>query len=334
MSASYPDKAYRVLRLDDKDRNKKSVLIGLHHSEDGFTQFSVSSCGVGQPAFLTPCVSLRALDLQSEIAINEELERAVCQMELNGYDLVSDVDTVVQELPELLANAEMPAWVTADNYFRQNESSIEDGLLVEVIGGLRTWVVIDEGVAFLDAKTQKSISPMISQHTLNGIAKSFANDALGRTVLEAFVSDGNVLITDALKINGVDVSDKDYTAVVRQLEKTIPSSSSSSAVSDVRIAQPIRSIEHSVRVLADSDSALRPVLYAKHNRKESTLIDRYRGVQVQFTQSKNGYSDLNYIDFEFTAKDTQLPIAQFPSFDNEYTAVGVRPGTDRMPVLF
>lgn len=334
MAKEFPDKAYRVLRLDDKEQERQSVIIGLHRSDDDFTQFSVSSYGYGQPAFLTPCVSLRALDLSNTIAINEELERAICQMELNGYDLASDTDTIVQELPELFDSVKAPAWSTAEEYYANNENVIDACQLVEVPCGLRVWLVIDDNVQFIDAKTHKRVNVSVSQYSLDALLKSFKNDADGRTVLEAFVSDGNVLITDAIRIKGNGVSQDKYSAVLRQLQKALPDPFVESQGSEIKLGQPVCLAEHALKVLANSDSALRPALYAKQDRNKPVIIDRYRGFEVQFAQQEKGVAKLNYIDFEFAAESTQMPIQSFPAFDNEYTSVGIRPGTDRIPVLF
>jgi hypothetical protein len=334
MAKQFPDKAYRVLQLDDKERERQSVIIGLHRSDDDFTQFSVSSYGFGQPAFLTPCVSLRALDLSNPNAINEELERVVCQMELNGYDLVSDTDMMVHELPEIFDSVKAPAWSTAEDYYTDNESVIDSCQLVEVPCGLRIWLVIDDNVQFIDAKTLKRIHISVSQYSLDALRKSFKNDANGRTILETFASDGSILITDAIRLKGSDVSQERYSAVLRKLQKALPDTFGESHSSEIKLGQPVALAEHALKILANSDSALRPALYAKHDRSNSVIIDRYRGFEVQFAQQEKGVAKLNYIDFEFTAECTQMPIQTFPAFDNEYTSVGLRPGTDRIPLLF
>jgi len=334
MAGAYPDKAYRVLKLDDRNGERKSVLIGLHRSEDVFTEFSVSSTGFGEPAFLTPCLSLKAQCLSNDIAISDELERAVCQMELNGYDLISDVDTMVHELPELLANVQAPTWSTADSYFEANKDSLEEVQLVEVTSGIRAWIVIDENLQFIDAKSLKPLQAVISQHELGVLLKALTNEALGRTILESFIYDGAVVITDAIRINGFDTSEKSYSSIMHQLRRVLPKSVITSDVSSIKLAEPVTNIEHSIRILANSDSALRPALYAKHNRRKPVLIDRYRGFEIQFAQTKKGLSTLNYVDFDFSAERTQMPLQNFPAFDNEYTAIGIRPGTDRIPILF
>lgn len=333
MVAMHPDTAYRVLKLEDKAGERRSVAIGLHLTGDDFTQFSVSSYGYGQPAFLTPCISLKVLDLNSEIAIDNELERAVCQMELNGYDLISDADTMVQDVHDILDQTRVPDWVTADEYFKTHKDNLDGCELIEVTSGVRAWIVIDEHIRIVDARTFKSVQASISQYELELLKNQLINEAMGRTILEAFVSDGEILITDAVRINGIDVSQRKYTDVLRRLERALPGFCSESVNSGIRLAQVVTEAEHSLRILAASDSALRPALYSKHNRSAPTLIDRYRGFNVQFSQGNKRFADLTYVDFDFKAVRTQMPIECFPAFDNEYTAIGIRPGTDRVPIL-
>ncbi|MCO4319955.1 hypothetical protein [Aliidiomarina quisquiliarum] len=328
MVTAYPDQAIRKARLVCNDGQFKDVLISCLKGQDGRYTVEGIEIGVGRSRAVALAVAAKAERLLCEARAHEHLERMLGLIETYGYDCIKDETFEVQSSSELFQSIKPLETLRINEFFEQHLQSNTWSIL-PILAGIRVFLLVDEDVSLYDARQLKRL-PELNDNEKSTLMDAFGNNSSSRTVLEAFYCQGDLKITDAIRLLGHDLTAMSYTARMAKLHLALRNVRLSPKLS---IVEPIKNAESAVRVLMATQGLLKPVLLAKGSDRD-VIVDKYPAIEVDVSQVKNGVSQLSAYGVEgVSGQQINMPVASLPAYVNTYMALGLRLHSPRIPVL-
>lgn len=325
---AFPDKATRIARLVCNDRRYKDVLVACMPSHDNLFKVHIMEVGAGKFRALSLALSPESDTLSQGVKLDERFTSIIDLIETYGYDCVDEKHCDFESLFELLNAVPGVSCDTAEAFYQERE--LATWSLLPIHSGLRVSIVIDDGVNVFDARTCKRLNDELSACTNTALVDAFKNSVSGRTVLEAFYTHGELKVTDVYRLLGRNVTSLSYTARMRALKALL---SKAGTVAKFCIVEPVNSNEHALRILAATQSLLKPALLAKY-ANQSVLIDKYPGHEVEVSQVVKGESKISCFDRgPLNGQCIKMPVSSMTAYTNTYTLSAVRLGSQRLPIL-
>lgn len=275
-----PDNACVVRRFVDSNHVVHMLALCMAKTENGVELYYLDSLvrpGNGK-RIETPFHDKLKEHFYTRDSGMRRFEQVSEELEAQGFMLDKESESFQRSLASILGALERPAGMMASDYLAQ-QSDMSGHSLVKVYAGVRAYMVVAPikptvgrtiehnpvEVSFWDATYLEAMPFSGDRGLLSKLTKDLNGSLTGYTVFEVFLQGQEMVVTDLLRLRGVNYQKRPYDkrrqmleALVKHYGWTIP------------LAPLCTSPERDMELLAASRSALRPALYDK---SADTLVD-------------------------------------------------------------